>query len=167
MSAARDMIVNSSVVPRRCCERPGYTYVIACCGLVKIGSANDVMDRVAGIQAMCPMPIEIVGVSRGKKLERYLHVKCERWRRHGEWFSFDAWHDIKNMFGGPRCVSCLLMQDDAAKQGIRRQTREVGHVIDERVARRFTNNARGSWSSIEPLDLSSKTFEWRGRTRKW
>lgn len=58
-------------------------------GLIKIGKANDVNKRIADIQRMSPVVLNILCAIKCKdahKLESELHNRFMKYRRHGEWF---------------------------------------------------------------------------------
>lgn len=70
-------------------SRPaGYTYAVRLVGtsMIKIGQAQDPVERIACLQRMCGLPIELVGLSHDWTLETYLHGVHAQQRRHGEWF---------------------------------------------------------------------------------
>lgn len=58
-------------------------------GLIKIGKANDVKKRIAEIQRMSPVPLNVLCMIQCKnayQLESSIHNRFMRYRRHGEWF---------------------------------------------------------------------------------
>lgn len=56
-------------------------------GPVKIGKAKNVRYRLSGLQTGSPVELELLGVMIGRpNLERALHSRFERYRKHGEWF---------------------------------------------------------------------------------
>lgn len=56
-------------------------------GPIKIGRASSPTMRLAQLQAMSPVPLEIIGLCRGGSLEEnHLHRKFAKQRQHGEWF---------------------------------------------------------------------------------
>ena len=57
-------------------------------GAVKIGRTNDVERRVADIQRMSPVPLQVLAIAEGgAALETRLHQKFYDDKKHGEWFS--------------------------------------------------------------------------------
>jgi hypothetical protein len=55
--------------------------------LSKIGRSTDVQRRLALIQSMSPVGLELLWVAEGgKELENALHRELRDHRRHGEWF---------------------------------------------------------------------------------
>lgn len=70
---------------------PVFVYVIGHDGnnVVKIGKADDVGDRLAGIQRMCPVKLHLrTQFDGGYELETALHRHFKHLRSHGEWFDF-------------------------------------------------------------------------------
>jgi hypothetical protein len=58
-------------------------------GSVKIGKANDVAKRVAGIQVGCPQKLAVLRVCDGDgRVEKFFHKKFAHLRQSGEWFTF-------------------------------------------------------------------------------
>jgi Meiotically up-regulated gene 113 len=57
-------------------------------GLIKIGVADDPHGRLAVLQRMCPVALEIVGLipNAGQAVETELHRRFAYARMHGEWF---------------------------------------------------------------------------------
>lgn len=56
-------------------------------GPIKIGRASSPAMRLAQLQAMSPIQLEIIGLCRGGSIEEnHLHRKFEPQRQHGEWF---------------------------------------------------------------------------------
>ncbi|MBA3690837.1 MAG: GIY-YIG nuclease family protein [Actinobacteria bacterium] len=69
-------------------------------GLIKIGIAFDLADRIRKMQAQCPVPLTVVLAVPGRGfMERELHREFAEYRRQGEWFAMpedwrervDAW----------------------------------------------------------------------------
>lgn len=59
--------------------------------IVKIGRSTDVQQRVADIQRMSPVPLEVLWTHPGgPRLEAGLHRLFADLRSHGEWFRFDG-----------------------------------------------------------------------------
>lgn len=72
-------------------ERTGmtFTYFIAGAGLVKIGKADNVLARMAALQAGSPVVLSLVGLLIGPQAtESFCHEKFREHRVHGEWFEF-------------------------------------------------------------------------------
>jgi hypothetical protein len=69
-----------------CCGRQGYTYLVGVPGMVKIGSAGNLAERLRDIQAMTPHRLGILAVARDREFERVLHKRFASCRSHGEWF---------------------------------------------------------------------------------
>lgn len=63
-------------------------YLVEGAGLLKIGFARDVADRLAALQLGSPVPLRVVAYVPGeaRKLERWLHLRYKHCRMHGEWF---------------------------------------------------------------------------------
>lgn len=75
--------------PRRTTP-PRYLYVVRAGDLLKIGITNNVDQRVAAIQAHCPVPVALVRVietEHAAELELNLHDDLADFRSHGEWFT--------------------------------------------------------------------------------
>lgn len=59
--------------------------------VVKIGTAQDIEKRLAGIRGMCPVPLTLLGsIFGGVQVERWLHFHCYRDRSHYEWFRWTS-----------------------------------------------------------------------------
>jgi len=57
-------------------------------GLVKIGTATNVKQRIAGLRTMLPIDVELVAVfDGGLAEERQLHQRFAQHRVRGEWFA--------------------------------------------------------------------------------
>lgn len=69
----------------------GTIYVVAADnGLIKIGRAVDPVKRVRDLQSFCPARLTVLAVVRSQRSdfdERSLHIRFDRHRRHGEWFT--------------------------------------------------------------------------------
>ncbi|MGW8846584.1 GIY-YIG nuclease family protein [Streptomyces xiamenensis] len=68
-----------------------FVYVIGTPGAntVKIGRSIDVARRLADIQRMSPVPLEVLWTTPGgHELETALHRHFRPYRSHGEWFAF-------------------------------------------------------------------------------
>lgn len=79
----------------------GYVYVIGARNqpIVKIGRSADPQKRVAAIQTMSPMPLEVLWTHPGGHFEAKLHRHFAHLRTHGEWFDFvdqDPVHAVQN-----------------------------------------------------------------------
>lgn len=73
----------------RCSKKTtsGFVYFLKCGDKIKIGKAEDVRKRMAGIQTSSPDIVECLGVTTGGvREERRLHKKFSHLRHHGEWF---------------------------------------------------------------------------------
>lgn len=100
ISATRASIIQPNLtildVTERYKESFGYigqplVYFIRGGGLIKIGHANNLGERLRSIQMMSPVIIEYLGcVLGGETLEREIHRKFKHLRKHGEWFKPDA-----------------------------------------------------------------------------
>lgn len=56
---------------------------------VKIGTTTNLAKRVADIQRMSPVPLEVLWTCPGgRELETQLHRHFKALRSHGEWFTF-------------------------------------------------------------------------------
>jgi hypothetical protein len=65
-----------------------WVYFVSAAGLVKIGTTTDLSERMASIQAACPVALTLMlVVEGGKKAEHEFHRVFEVYRRHGEWFA--------------------------------------------------------------------------------
>jgi hypothetical protein len=54
---------------------------------VKIGYTKDMKQRFDRLQYLAPVALEVIKVWRGSfKLERQIHDRFYKYRRHGEWF---------------------------------------------------------------------------------
>lgn len=68
-------------------------YVIGTPGsnTVKIGRTIDLVKRLADIQRMSPVPLEVLwSTPGGHELETRLHRHFKPQRSHGEWFTFES-----------------------------------------------------------------------------
>lgn len=109
MRNVAEVVIGDVPVLPGCCRRRGFTYVLGAGDSIKIGrTAGDPIKRIRGIQGASPVPITILGMSRGLDLETALHDALSRLRMHGEWFRAEAWERISHLFGGQQCASCLL-----------------------------------------------------------
>ena len=63
------------------------TYVVEAVGtgMVKIGRARDMHERMLDIQSMCPVPLRVIATC-DEDIERRMHDACDADRAHGEWF---------------------------------------------------------------------------------
>ena len=63
-------------------------YAISGAGLVKIGSAIDVKERLVSLRIGSPVKIELLGHAPGaeRALEKVIHEHLAEHRDHGEWF---------------------------------------------------------------------------------
>jgi hypothetical protein len=57
-------------------------------GLVKIGIAENLERRLAGLKAQSPVPLELLATipAESYELEAALHRRFAEYRHHGEWF---------------------------------------------------------------------------------
>ncbi len=64
-------------------------YVIQCVpGMVKIGRAHNIAERMRELQTGCPFELKLLAVlSTNPDDESSLHRRFARDRRHGEWFA--------------------------------------------------------------------------------
>lgn len=74
-----------------------YVYFIACddANAVKIGITRDPQERLAALQAGCPLQLRLAALiqtepdtRQAADLEKQLHAAFRAWRIHGEWFIF-------------------------------------------------------------------------------
>jgi hypothetical protein len=88
------------------------TYVIQAegGGLVKIGRAQSVRQRLVEIQTASPVRLDIVAIVRGPEFERTWHVQFYKLRRHREWFAPEVAQFFQDN-GAPGCVRCALFND--------------------------------------------------------
>lgn len=54
-------------------------------GLIKIGRTIDIKSRISTLQCGAGIPLEVLATIDGD-VERKLHIKFARYRKHGEWF---------------------------------------------------------------------------------
>ncbi|MBB4984994.1 GIY-YIG nuclease family protein [Streptomyces nymphaeiformis] len=74
-------------------EPTEFVYVMGSPGTrtVKIGRSVDPKRRLAQIQTMSPVPLELLAVHIGDhEVETYLHRRFALLRTHGEWFTFEV-----------------------------------------------------------------------------
>lgn len=72
-------------------RRKGFVYFLRAGDRVKIGFSLDVLERVAGLQASSPEPLELILVLPGAIAdERRLHRLFRDDRLHNEWFRYSA-----------------------------------------------------------------------------
>ena len=55
-------------------------------GMVKIGRARDLSERMLDVQAMCPVPLRVIA-TKDEDIERSMHDRLDADRAHGEWFN--------------------------------------------------------------------------------
>lgn len=55
-------------------------------GMVKIGAARDLHERIKKIQHTSPVDLRVFATS-GDDIERTMHAELEQYRSHGEWFT--------------------------------------------------------------------------------
>jgi hypothetical protein len=56
-------------------------------GLIKVGYSTNPKSRFRGVQAECPVPLELLGFVPGDRLlEAALHARFSEHRSHNEWF---------------------------------------------------------------------------------
>lgn len=71
-----------------------HVYFIQCVagGPIKIGTAQDVDNRLKAIQACCPYPLRVLHVIQGasQAVEAKLHKRFAALRLHGEWFDANS-----------------------------------------------------------------------------
>jgi hypothetical protein len=68
---------------------------------VKIGTSINSGQRLASIQMMSPVILEILHEHPGEyDLEAWLHNKFRRYRLHGEWFDFGDLNPVETVQGG-------------------------------------------------------------------
>lgn len=76
------------------CRDRRLVYIIQCeddFGPVKIGMTSDLRQRLVDLQAANPYPLRVLTVMcGGRTLEKALHRRFTKSRRHGEWFSFSS-----------------------------------------------------------------------------
>jgi hypothetical protein len=73
-------------------EPTEFVYVMGSTGsqTVKIGRSVDPKRRLAQIQTMSPVPLELLALHVGDhEVETYLHRRFAIQRTHGEWFTFE------------------------------------------------------------------------------
>ncbi len=70
------------------CDGSGRSvYFVQTQGLLKIGVASDVADRLSTLQVGCPYELEFLGsIGGGPSAERALHLALDCYRFRGEWF---------------------------------------------------------------------------------
>lgn len=68
---------------------------------VKIGTTIRTTKRLNDIQAMSPVPLEVLFEHPGEyDLETWLHARFRRYRLHGEWFDFGDLDPVETVRGG-------------------------------------------------------------------
>ena len=64
-----------------------HLYIISCGEYIKIGSATNVDERVAALQASNPYPVHLEAVYTQKGyMEKEVHEEFDKWNHRGEWF---------------------------------------------------------------------------------
>ena len=80
-------------------HRPGYIYfILADNGLVKIGRTENITKRVMAIRCGSPVRVRLLHcfeVDDDVSVERSLHRKFRKKRKHGEWFALSDEDIIK------------------------------------------------------------------------
>jgi hypothetical protein len=77
---------------------PNHVYFIRCGDYVKIGVASCVVSRLRTLEAMNPLPLEVVRVIAGKRdVERAFHVRFAAYRHRDEWFRVEG--DLADFLG--------------------------------------------------------------------
>lgn len=67
----------------------GFIYAIRCGDFVKLGYATDVFKRRSQIGLANPLPVTLIGYSRGSRADEIaIHREFTPWRVRGEWFQF-------------------------------------------------------------------------------
>lgn len=68
-------------------ERPHCIYFLEGAGMIKIGRARNLTQRIRAIQTMSPVRLRLIGSMPGDgNDEREIHRKFSHLRGHGEWF---------------------------------------------------------------------------------
>jgi len=69
----------------------GYTYIVRAgdTHLYKIGSSQNVKQRLTSLQSGSAQLLEIIATVEGSHIEKVLHTIFAEYRQHGEWFQFD------------------------------------------------------------------------------
>lgn len=101
-----------------------YVYLIGCAenSLVKIGRSNDLRGRLAEIQRMAPVRLDLMWSTEGGwELESRLHRVFRRCRSHGEWFDFTGTDPVRAvehaLAAGLREPSLLPEEESALQAG--------------------------------------------------
>lgn len=69
------------------------------CPLIKIGKANDPLERVRKLQTGCPFKLKLMGMVKCRseyhalQVEKFTHELFRKQRRRGEWFRLSASHE--------------------------------------------------------------------------
>lgn len=93
-------------------------------GLVKVGTTFRLPHRLAEIETMSPVPVELIGhVAGGVRREAEYHALFAEQRSHGEWFRYTDY--VAHRIG----LDCLLEAWSEASPTARRRFAELirGH----------------------------------------
>jgi len=65
-----------------------YTYFLQAGdgGPIKIGSTRNLLVRLRSLTMMSPVPLKLLGIMKGGKVEEFCHARLAAFRVHGEWF---------------------------------------------------------------------------------
>jgi hypothetical protein len=119
---------------------------------IKFGIANNLRNRIDGLQTGCPIPIQVLGFvevwtrPEAAKVERSLHSVFDSRRVTGEWFRFDLEKDKKEFQDGCRAVFSEHLPDDVLQKWTRldidKSVESRGAAIDSAVfkARKAMDN---------------------------
>jgi phage terminase small subunit len=66
-----------------------YFFAVPALNMVKIGFSRDVDARFRALSSMFPVEFQkLLELDGGRKLEKKIHSKFQRFRKHGEWFDY-------------------------------------------------------------------------------
>lgn len=105
-------------------NRPPVRYCVYLIGspdshLVKIGTTRDIATRLRNIQNMSPAPLEVLWQTAGGLLmERVLHERFRKYRRHGEWFDFGSQDAVQLVSAAAADVAYLAPARDYVQQAV-------------------------------------------------
>jgi hypothetical protein len=107
--------------------------------MIKVGVTSNLSRRLAEVQAMSPVMLEVILQIPGAPLdtERTIHSLCRQWHSHGEWFQIAALPQVErwaNVFTTARNTIDLLIEDHAPPERVSflkdsiRRPRDAAHI---------------------------------------
>jgi hypothetical protein len=109
-----------------------FVYIIGHDGsnLVKIGKADDVAKRLAGIQRMSPVKLRVLAhFPGGFRYEKALHQKFDHLRTYGEWFDFGGLDPVAEVSAA---MAKLAEADEAEARAAAERAARPGTVVQIR-----------------------------------